>query len=107
MKDLLERMQLEKVLCPCLKLAHQSLIMHTKYCISNFQDEREILFFKKLQACLATQVGNQKSLQLEQKRTNHFTPKISLVIFPTFCDTSLTMLVWRICYWIILATHGS
>ena len=78
-----------------------------KYCISNFQDEREILFSKKLQACLATQVGNQKSLQLEQKRTNHFTPKISLVIFPTFCDTSLTMLVWRICYWIILATHGS
>ena len=39
-----------------------------KYCISNFQDEREILFFKKLQACLATQVGNQKSLQLEQKK---------------------------------------
>ena len=92
MKDLLERMQLEKVLCPCLKLAHQSLIMHTSIASVIFKMKEKSCFLKKLQACLATQVGKQKSLQLEQKRTNHFTPKISLVISLLFAIQALPCL---------------
>ena len=45
MKDLLERMQLEKVLCACLELIDQSLIMHTSIASVIFKMKEKSFFF--------------------------------------------------------------
>lgn len=57
MKDLLERMQLEKVLCPYLELIDQSLIMHTSIASVIFKMKEKSFFKKKKKAGLLGDSG--------------------------------------------------